>query len=838
MGKSSTIQNNFNGGEISPLLFGRPDVERYGTGLGTCENFVPLIQGPLERRPGSHFIVSTKSGATEASRLIRFEFSASQAYALEFGDQYVRFVKDRAQVVSGTPVEVVTPYLEADLFQIKTAQSADVMYIAHTSYAPRTLSRTSDTSWAMAVYAFQDGPFLNTNSTDTTFTLGGTTGSVSVTASSITGVNSGAGFQSTDVGRLIRFKDPASNWTWLKITAHTSTTIVTATIEGADASAGTATTEWRMGVWSDTTGWPATVTFHQDRLIWGGGVEYPQRVDMSRTGDFPNMAPTDADGTVVDDHGIAITLSANGVNAIVWLEDDEKGLICGTGGGEWIIRPNETGDAITPTNIQAKRSSTYGSKNIEPVRSGKSILFIQRSGLKLRDLAYVFEDDGFRAPDMTLISEHITTGGITQLAYQAEPQSIVWAVRGDGTLLGLSFVRDQKIIGWHRHILGGTSDASGTKAKVESVVSVPNPSANADDLIMIVRRYINGATVRHIEYLTEFWRDTNNQEDAQFSDSTLTLDSPVTITGISEADPGVVTATSHGFSDGDEVAIVRVSGMTEVNGNNYLVADKTTNTLALVANTKISAVISGATRANPVVITAVAHGLSNSDVVGIFNAGGMTEINGKTFTVANKTADTFELSGVDGTGYTTFTSSGDIHHATNSSAFTTYISGGQARQRATVITGLSHLEGETVSILADGAVRPSLTVSSGSVTLASKASVVQVGLAYTCNALTLRVDSGALDGTAQGKTKRIHRVIWRFHQTLGGSVGQDANNLDPLIFREGGDPMDTAVPLFTGDVEIEWDGEYGKDAQIYYRNTQPLPVTIEAIMAQLNTQDR
>ena len=838
MGKSSTIQNNFNGGEISPLLFGRPDVERYGTGLSTCENFVPLLQGPLERRPGSHFIVSTKSGATEASRLIRFEFSASQAYALEFGDQYVRFVRDRAQVVSGTPVEVVTPYLEADLFQIKTAQSADVMYIAHTSYAPRTLSRTSDTSWAMAVYAFQDGPFLNTNSTDTTFTLGGTTGSVSVTASSITGINSGAGFQSTDVGRLIRFKDPASNWTWLKVTAHTSTTVVTATIEGADASAGTATTEWRMGVWSDTTGWPATVTFHQDRLIWGGGVEYPQRVDMSRTGDFPNMAPTDADGTVVDDHGIAITLSANGVNAIVWLEDDEKGLICGTGGGEWIIRPNETGDAITPTNIQAKRSSTYGSKNIEPVRSGKSILFIQRSGLKLRDLAYVFEDDGFRAPDMTLISEHITTGGITQLAYQAEPQSIVWAVRGDGTLLGLSFVRDQKIIGWHRHILGGTSDASGTKAKVESVVSVPNPSANADDLIMIVSRYINGATVRHIEYLTEFWRDTNNQEDAQFSDSTLTLDSPVTITGISEADPGVVTATSHGFSDGDEVAIVRVSGMTEVNGNNYLVADKTTNTLALVANTKISAVISGATRANPVVITAVAHGLSNSDVVGIFNAGGMTEINGKTFTVANKTADTFELSGVDGTGYTTFTSSGDIHHATNSSAFTTYISGGQARQRATVITGLSHLEGETVSILADGAVRPSLTVSSGSVTLASKASVVQVGLAYTCNALTLRVDSGALDGTAQGKTKRIHRVIWRFHQTLGGSVGQDANNLDPLIFREGGDPMDTAVPLFTGDVEIEWDGEYGKDAQIYYRNTQPLPVTIEAIMAQLNTQDR
>lgn len=677
MAKSSVIQSNFNGGEISPLLYGRPDVDRYTTGLAVCENFIPLMQGPLERRPGTHFMVATKVGATETSRLIGFEFSADQSYGLEFGDLYIRFLKDRAQIVSGTPVEVVTPYLEADLFTLSTTQSADVMWIAHTGYAPRTLSRTSDTSWALAEYAFEDGPYLNTNTTATTIGLSATTGSVTATAST-------AIFASTDVGRLIRWKDAATEWTWLKITAYTSTTVVTATIMGQDASATTATVDWRLGVWSDTTGWPATVSFHQDRLTWGGGVDSPQRIDMSRTGDFPNMSPTDVDGTVVDDHAVAITLSSDGVNAVLWLEDDEKGLICGTGGGEWVIRPSTQGEAITPSNVQAKRSSTYGSKHIEPVRVGKSIIFTQRSGLKMRDLAYVFEDDGFRAPDMTIISEHITHGGVSEITYQSEPQSVVWGVRGDGTLLGLSFNREQDITGWHRHIIGGVSDANGTQAKVESVVSIPNPNGDADDLLMIVQRYVDGAVVRHLEYLNPFWRSTNDQEDAQFVDSGLTYDSTP----------------------------------------------------------------------------------------------------------------------------------------------------------ATVISGLDHLEGETVSILADGAVHPDQAVASGAVTLTLEASVVQVGLPYVSNMYTLRNNSGSKDGTAQGKTKRIHRVIFRFHETLGGKVGPDADNLDLLVFREGGDAMDTAVPLFTGDVEQEWDAEYDKDAQIYYRQDQPLPATVVAIMPQLNTQDR
>ena len=202
----------------------------------------------------------------------------------------------------------------------------------------------------------------------------------------------------------------------------------------------------------------------------------------------------------------------------------------------------------------------------------------------------------------------------------------------------------------------------------------------------------------------------------------------------------------------------------------------------------------------------------------------MTEVNGKVYKVANSTANTFELNtradaNVDTSGYTTYTT------------------GGEVRKRVTTISGLSHLEGETVSILAEGAPVVDATVSSGAITV-TETSKAQVGLAYTSDFETLRLNAGAADGTAQGKTSRIHRLFIRFYQSLGGKVGPDASNLSPLIFRKGGDDMDAAVPLFDGDVEIEWDAEYSTESLLFIRQDQPLPMTIEAVMPQLHTQDR
>ena len=339
MSKVSPIQNNFNGGEISPLLYGRPDVDRYKTGLKTCKNFIPLVQGPVERRPGTVFMKEVKTSSL-STRIVRFEFSTTQAYILEFGNLYCRFYKDNGPILSSTStvsaatkanpcvvtdnshgysngdeifitgvvgmtelnnkyylvagkttntyqltdidgnninstgfttyssagtsaqtVELTTTYATADLFQLKFAQSADILYVTHPSYEPRKISRTSNTAWTITDMTFSDGPYLRTNVETTTLTLSATTGSVTVTASAVTGINGGDGFLASDIGRLIRWQDAASEWTFLTITARADTTHVTATIDGPDASATTATANWRLGSWSDTTSYPAAVMF-------------------------------------------------------------------------------------------------------------------------------------------------------------------------------------------------------------------------------------------------------------------------------------------------------------------------------------------------------------------------------------------------------------------------------------------------------------------------------------------------------------------------------------------------------------------------------------------------
>ncbi len=578
-------------------MYGRTDIEKYKNALRTSINGIPLVEGGWTRRPGTRYVAPVKNAA-EAPRLQRFEFSTTQAYILEFGDEYLRIYKDNGPVLeasksitaitqanpavvtsaghgyaNGDEVEitgvvgmtevnnrrftvanaaantfelsgvdstsygayssggtvarvytVTTPWAIEDVFQLKFTQSADVLYVAHPSYQQRSISRTDHTAWSIDTIAFSDGPYLPVNSGATTLGLSVTTGSVTVTASADT-------FASTDVGRLIRWKDAAGNWTWLEITAFTDATHVTATIKGADASATTATAFWRLGVWSDTTGYPAAVTFFEDRLFWGGATSYPQRLDGSRSGDYTNMAPSDADGTVAADHALSFTLNASDVNVIRWMHGDEKGLLVGTVGGEWIVRPSAQSEALSPTNISAKQSTSKGSADIAPVRAGKALLFVQKSTRKVHELAYLYEVDGFTAPEMTLLSRHVTLNGIKQIAYQQDPQSVAWAVRNDGVLLGFTYEREQNVVGWVRHILGGWSNAGKTeRAKVESIAVIPSPDGTRDEVWLVVQRYINGATVRYVEYITKIWEDGDEQVDAFFLDCGLTYDSSATTT--------------------------------------------------------------------------------------------------------------------------------------------------------------------------------------------------------------------------------------------------------------------------------------------------------------------
>lgn len=524
---ASPIQNNTNAGEISPLLEGRVDLRPYLNGLKKCLNFVPIAQGPVTRRPGTMYVAEPKFAA-KAARLVRFEYSTTQAYIIEFGDQYVRFYRNEGRLESppGTPVEVATPYLEADLFNLSFTQSADVLYITHPSYQPRKLIRNSSTSWSLNTITFLDGPYLRTNNTATTITPSATTGAgITLTAST-------AIFAATDVGRVVRIQH-SSTWGYARIVGFTSTTVVTADVVNA-FGATTASVNWRLGVWSNTTGWPAVSTFYGDRLFFGGATNYPDRIDGSVVSDYENFAPSSTAGVVADDNAVSFTLNSNTVNAVYWMADDEKGLLIGTSGGEWVVRPSSINEALTPTNISAKRGTKYGSKKVMPAITGKAVLFVQRAGRKLREMAYAFEDDGFKAPDVSILSEHITVGGIKEMAYQAEPQSIVWSVRGDGTLLSLTYEAAQQVYGWARHRLGGdpsiTDIFDSTYSSVESAAAIPASAGTSDQTWFLVKRTLNGSVVRTIEYLTPFYVDSEESGERFFVDCGLIYDgAPATV---------------------------------------------------------------------------------------------------------------------------------------------------------------------------------------------------------------------------------------------------------------------------------------------------------------------
>ena len=752
MARVAVQLTNFTGGELSPRLDGRNDLSKYSSGCKTLENMIIYPHGSAARRSGSRFIAEVKSSAAK-TRLIPFEFSTTQTYMMEFGNQYIRFYKDNGQILEGdktisgatqaNPVvitatshgysngdeisitsvagmtelnnkrylvankttntfeitnvdgtningtsftaytsggvanrvyEISTPYLTAELFDIKYAQSADVMYITHPNHEVEKLSRTGHTSWTLSDVDFTKGPMQDANTTDTTLNPGATavgTG-VSLAASATTGINSGSGFLSTDVGRFVFLHGG-----YAKITAVTDTT--NATIEILTTlSASTATADWRLGSFSDTTGHPSSVTFFEQRLVFAGTSNEPQTLFFSRSGDYENM-DANIGGTIADDDAIIYTIASNQVNAIRFMTATRT-LIVGTAGGEFTVSGGGTDVAITPTNILIKKQSNHGAANVDAISAGNATLFLQRAKRKIRELAYNFDVDGYLAPDMTILAEHITEGGITQMAYQQEPNQIVWMTRSDGELVGLTYQREQQVTAWHRQIFGG-SFGSGN-AVCESVAVIPTDDTEYQ-VYVIVKRTINSITRRYVEYLNNF-----------------------------------------------------------------------------------------------------------------------------DFTETDNTTFNFLDSQLDYSGSAT-----------------------------TTITGLEHLEGQTVSILADGSTHPDKTVSSGAITLDRSSTKVKVGLSYTSLLQTMRLDAGAANGTSQGKTIRIYDMSLRLFESVGVEVGPDLSNMERIPFRSSADDMDTAIPVFTGDKEIEFRGNYETDGFIFVRQTQPLPLTVLSLYPNLVTND-
>ena len=405
---------------------------------------------------------------------------------------------------------IATTYETAKIFDIQFAQSADVLYLAHPSYPPKKISRTAHTTWTIEDVVYTDGPYQDENLTTTTLTPNATTGSAkTITASAVTGINGGAGFAATDVGRLISIGHQAAAWaastsyavgvvkrnsgnvyecikagtsagsggpsgegdeivdnnvTWkflrdggiqwgyATVTGFTNTTVVVVTVN-ATFGGTSGETKWRLGAWSGTSGYPAAVAFYEQRLFWAGSTEQPQTLWGSKSGDYENHTP----GTL-DDDPVIYTLATDQVNAVRWLSPG-KVMAVGTVGGEFVISGSTTADPLTPTNVRVVREGTRGSHTHKPVRVDNTVIFIQRQQRKLREFTYAFESDSYQSPDLTILSPQVAKGGISEIAYQQEPNTTIWGVKADGQLVGLTYLRDQQVIAWHRHKIGGVSGA-------------------------------------------------------------------------------------------------------------------------------------------------------------------------------------------------------------------------------------------------------------------------------------------------------------------------------------------------------------------------------------------
>ena len=736
MARVAAQLSNFTAGELSPRLDGRNDLAKYSAGCATVENMVIYPHGAAARRPGTQYVSSVKTPANK-TRLIPFEFSTTQTYILELGNQYIRFYKDNGQILSsGSPYEISSPYLTAEIFDIKFAQSADVMYVTHPNHKTRKLSRTGHTSWTLTEVDFVNGPYLDTNSSTTTITASAHTVGTGRTFTASANI-----FVSTDVGRLVRFRDG-----YAEITGFTSATVVTVEIL-KDTGSTSGSNDWSLGAFSSTTGHPSCVSFFEQRLVFAATLNNPQTVYFSKSGDYENM-DANIGGTVADDDAIIYTIASNQVNAIRFMAAGRT-LIIGTAGGEFTVSGGGDNDAVTPTNILIKKQSNHGAANTDAIAVANATLFLQRAKRKIRELAYNFDVDGYIAPDLTILAEHITEGGIVEMAYQEEPLAIIWCVRNDGELIALTYQREQEVVAWHRHVFGG---AFGTdKAVCESVAVIPTEDSEYE-LYMIIKRTINGATTRYVEYLNTFDFDQTDNTSFNFLDSQL----------------------------------------------NYSGATSTLN--GDISNS-----------ANTVTVA------SGTD----FTSSGKIKIGGEIITYTGKSTN-------DLTGCT---------RGTESTTAAAHTSGDTVKQVVNSLSGLSHLEGQTVSILADGATHPDKTVSSSAVNLDRFANSVKIGLGYTSILKTMRIDAGSQNGTSQAKTKRIYEVTARLYESVGVEIGPDLNNMERVTFRTSSDPMDQGIPPFTGDKEVEFRGDYDTDGFMIVRQTQPLPLTILSLYPRLVTND-
>ncbi len=869
MTRANVALSNFVGGELSGLLSGRADLPVYKRSVERAENFMVLPQGAAQYRTGTRFVHQTRRN--KRGQLIKFQFNDQQAYQIEVTAGYFRFYKDESIItedpvavsnvthatqavvtaasafkngdevflngiegmtqlngrsylvsdVSGltfkitdqqgnyidsTPMglyvsggtasriyEIKTPYreqgfeefIDEDIAQLQFTQNADVMYIDHQNYEPRKLTRSGHASWALTRYTRTADPF------DAAKTVtAATQANPGVLTVATHGRSVGDSVYIDSVGGMTELNDQH----YLINSVPTANTFTLKTLAGVPVNT-TSFAAFTSGGKLEVIGgrnYPRAVTFTADaRTMHGGTDAKPESL-------FASCAPTTADGVRYDNFttgttatdAVIFTLApVNGqVNVVEWLSNTDKFIVAGTFGTVRRIFGATEQESITPTGINAKAVNGYGAALASPVSLGSTLFYIQRGLQGLRSLEYEYTTDGYLTTDRNLVSDHLPYPGLAQGAFQQGKPDILWCTRLDGVLLGLTYKDKEDISGWARHTLGGAHvTGAGVRRRFGKVLwasSMSRPTGS-EQLWLIVERVVNGVTLRSVEFVTDppvypafldFYQgeDGDREEDERHFYNRLY-----------EVQKQAVHLDCSLTYDGrdlgrDSNAQLTISGASVVSTANIFTA-------SMIGRQIWGAYDENGEGGGRAVITAVGGTSASLNILKPFEK--------------------------------TVYRPGEWYLTTNA------------------LTGLEHLEGETVGVILDGGPGNNGVVQAGALSLPQQVSVVTIGLKYRGVLKSLNLDVGGVSGSAQSKPRNVVESKIRFLNSSAARFGTNPYDLQRVEFRQAGGITDRPISLYSGFQSITYFDDWEEDKSVYVIQETPAPCTVTVLDIYTDTSD-
>lgn len=856
MGQIKLWQPSFNGGELTPLLEAREDLQKYPHGCRRLRNFHGIIQGPARRRAGSRRVAITKDNGE--AWLLPFIKGRNTAYMLELGDNYARFYRDRGQLLNSSspfaPYEIATPWTYDDLtdtdgtFKFRTVQSNDVIYMCGGD-GIKQINRLADLSWTISDFEPVGGPFDGPNISSTTIYASAQTGTVTLTASS-------AIFTADRVGSLLllRPQNLASVSPW-EPNQHLATNdlrrsdgktyqMTTAGVTNADDQrvTGTVAPIHEEGSAMDGEG----------RAIdpWDGS----DRVEAGLEWEFQDPGYGIVKITAVGSSGTTATATVEpwriGANAQLPFHVVNSGNT--TTRWAWGLFSNANGWPKAPTFFRSRFVLASSRRIAFSVPESYEEFVMETAGETLADNAFVVNIQSDRDEELqwllpsnvlhvgTTGAEHIISELTTQQVFGPQNRKIephtaygsngVAPLRvGDTPLfVDASGLRVRAVTLGQNNRYKALSQNDLAEHITNSTVIQTAFAALPDSLYWGMRADGRLACLVFSEEQDVFGWSLHNI--GGFRDASRLQTAKVRSIGVIPSPDATIDDTwliAERYVDG---SIQRqVEFLTEAlqpperweeepleafkrrllnfQADQFFVDGGTTFDDPLDI-TDISVAGDGT-----ITVTVASHGLSNADEVRIDEVVGMWQVNARSFIIENVTTNTFDLANEDGT--------------IDGSAYTTYVLGGVAREMVDTISNLSPYEGETIQVLTDGAVHPDRTVSDGSISLQYKAARVHLGYGFKSILETERPPGGEELGSAQGQLGVINHIVIRMVNSLGGRIGPNEDMLDELLFRTAQDAMGLPPPLFSGDKEQGWPDGHSTDRVVVFIQDQPLPSIIE-----------